>query len=98
MYAYGLQYTYTITNNLFLEAGAGQYFSGWTRRGKSDLSRIEDVTTNYVSGGQQNVENDLSPAADFAVLGQLSPFELVGVSHLQVRQRIYGRTLTRYRI
>ena len=58
VYVYGLQYTYTITNNLYLEAEAGNYFSGWTRRGKSNLPRIEDTTTNYVSGGQSNIESD----------------------------------------
>ncbi|HWF38908.1 MAG TPA: carboxypeptidase regulatory-like domain-containing protein [Candidatus Acidoferrales bacterium] len=58
VYVYDLQYTYTITPKLLFELKAGQYFSGWTRLGKSSLPRIEDTATNFVSGGLQNTESD----------------------------------------
>jgi hypothetical protein len=58
VYVYDLQYTYTITPKLLFELKGGQYFSGWTRLGKSSLPRIEDTATNFVSGGLQNTEND----------------------------------------
>ena len=58
VYVYDGQYTYAITSSLLFEAKAGDYFSGWNRQGKSDLSRIEDVTTNFVSGGLNNTESD----------------------------------------
>ena len=59
VYVYDVQYTYAITSSsCYLKPGAGDYFSGWTRQGKSDLPRIEDVTTNFVSGGLNNTESD----------------------------------------
>jgi hypothetical protein len=58
VYVWNLQYTYAINSSLVFEAMGGNYFSGWTRLGKSDLARIEDTTTNFVSGGLQNTEND----------------------------------------
>ncbi len=58
VYVYDLQYTYAITSSLLFEGKIGQYFSGWTRRGKSSLPRIEDTATNFVSGGLQNTESD----------------------------------------
>jgi hypothetical protein len=58
VYVYNGQYTFVISPKLVLEARAGMYFSGWTRDGKSSLPRIEDVTTNFVSGGLQNTESE----------------------------------------
>jgi hypothetical protein len=57
VYVWNLQYVYVINSKLVFEAEGGNYFSGWTRKGKSDLPRIEDTSTNYVSGGLQNTEN-----------------------------------------
>jgi outer membrane receptor protein involved in Fe transport len=58
VYVANAQYTFVITPKLVLEARAGTYYSGWTRNGKSNLPRIEDVTTNFVSGGLQNTASE----------------------------------------
>ncbi len=58
VYVWDGEYIYDITSSLVFEAQGGQYFSGWNRQGKSDLSRIEDVSSDYVSGGLNNTEND----------------------------------------
>jgi hypothetical protein len=58
VYVWNGQYIYDISSSLVFEAMGGNYFSGWTRKGKSDLPRIEDVATNFVSGGLNNTEND----------------------------------------
>jgi len=57
-YTWAGEYTYTVSPYLLFQFEAGQYFTGWTRLGKSSLDRIEDVASNYVSGGLQNTEND----------------------------------------
>ena len=58
VHVYTLEYTYVITPKLVAEAQAGDYFSGWNRWGKSPLPRIEDVATNFVSGGLDTIESD----------------------------------------
>jgi hypothetical protein len=58
VYVWNGQYIYDISSSLVFEAMGGNYSSGWTRQGKSNLPRIEDISTNFVSGGLQNTEND----------------------------------------
>ena len=58
VHVYTLEYTYVITPKLLTEVQIGDYFSGWNRWGKSPLPRIEDVATNFVSGGQDTIESD----------------------------------------
>jgi hypothetical protein len=58
VYVWNGQYVYDISSSLVIEAMGGNYFSGWTRHGKSDLPRIEDIGSDYVSGGLNNTEND----------------------------------------
>ena len=58
VHVYTLEYTYIITPKLLAEAQIGDYFSGWNRWGKSPLPRIEDVATNFVSGGLNTIESD----------------------------------------
>ena len=58
VYVYDGEYIYDITPSLEATFQGGNYFSGWTRLGKSSQPRIEDTGSNYVSGGQSNTEND----------------------------------------
>jgi hypothetical protein len=58
VYVYDGEYIYDISPSLELTLQGGNYFSGWTRLGKSSSPRIEDLGSNYVSGGQSNTEND----------------------------------------
>jgi hypothetical protein len=43
VYVYDGEYIYDITPSLELRLQGGNYFSGWTRLGKSSLPRIEDL-------------------------------------------------------
>jgi Carboxypeptidase regulatory-like domain len=51
------EYNGTLSNRLFLMARGGAMKSFWYRNSKSSTPRIEDISTNFVSGGVFGIDN-----------------------------------------
>jgi hypothetical protein len=51
LHVWKAEYNGVLSSSLFLELRTGAYHSVWSRTGKSDAARIEDIGNNFVSGG-----------------------------------------------
>jgi len=51
LHVWKAEYSSILSDSLFFEIRAGAYHSVWGRTGKSSLPRIEDLGSNFVSGG-----------------------------------------------
>src|SRR5262249_17743279 len=51
------EYNATLSNRLFLMVPGGAMKSFWYRNYKSNAPRIEDISTNFVSGGVFGIDN-----------------------------------------
>jgi len=51
LYVWKVEYDWVISPSLLFEIRAGQYHSDWMRTGKSTDPRVEDLGSDYVSGG-----------------------------------------------
>lgn len=50
-HVYKGEYNAVMSNSLFLEVRGGGYHSVWWRKSKSQAQRVEDIGSNFVSGG-----------------------------------------------